>query len=134
MIVSFHCISSLYMPKERIALVSNRFNSIYIHFLLFFMLLLTNTVSAQKTTLAIVDLEGIGISAPEAVALSNRLRNELIKLDVYSVVERGLMASILAEQDFQMTGCTSNECLVEAGQLIGAEILSPKAIHIVVPK
>ncbi len=30
------------------------------------------------------------------------------------------MEQILQEQDFQLTGCTSNECAVEIGQLIGA--------------
>ena len=31
------------------------------------------------------------------------------------------MSQILEEQDFQLTGCTTNECAVEIGQLIGAQ-------------
>lgn len=84
-------------------------------------LILNSTLLAQKATLAIVDLEGIGVSQTEAVALSNRLRNELFRLDAFEVVERGMMTNILTEQNFQMTGCTSNDCLVELGQLLGAE-------------
>ena len=78
---------------------------------------------AQKTTIAVLDFEGRGISQTEVAALSDRLRNELFRLDVFQVVERGMMETILTEQDFQLTGCTSDECLVEIGQLLGAEMM-----------
>jgi len=35
------------------------------------------------------------------------------------VLERKQMLNMLKEQCFQQTGCTSNECAIEAGQLIG---------------
>ena len=75
---------------------------------------------AQAITIAVVDFDGFGISQTEAIALTNRLRNELFKLGTFEVVDRGMMENILTEQDFQMAGCTSNECLVEVGQLLGA--------------
>ena len=34
-----------------------------------------------------------------------------------------MMETILTEQDFQLTGCTSDECLVEVGQLLGAQMM-----------
>lgn len=68
-----------------------------------------------------MDFEGYGISQTETIALTNRLRNELFRIGQFDVVDRGMMESILAEQDFQLTGCTSDECLVEVGQLLGAE-------------
>jgi TolB-like protein len=83
--------------------------------------LLVTSAAAQQTTLAVIDLEGIGVSQSEAVALSNRLRNELFRIGSFTVVERGLMEEILGEQDFQQTGCTSNECLVELGRILGVE-------------
>ncbi len=86
-----------------------------------FLLLNTSMISAQKVTVAVVDLEGIGISQVEAVALSNRLRNELFRLGIFKVVDRGLMQNILEEQNLQQTGCTSNECLVELGRLLGVQ-------------
>ncbi len=87
--------------------------------------LLTPGISllAQKTTIAVLDFEGRGISQTEVAALSDRLRNELFRLEVFQVVERGMMETILTEQDFQMTGCISNECLVEVGQLLGAQMM-----------
>ncbi|UCH09651.1 MAG: DUF2380 domain-containing protein [Fidelibacterota bacterium] len=78
-------------------------------------------LNAQAVPIAVLDFEGFGISETEAVALSNRLRNELFRLGTFEVVDRGMMESILAEQDFQMTGCTSNDCLVQVGQLLGAQ-------------
>lgn len=84
-----------------------------------FLSLAAVTLTAQQTTLAVIDLEGIGVSQSEAVALSNRLRNELFRIGSFRVVERGLMEQILGEQDFQQTGCTSNECLVEMGRILG---------------
>ncbi len=77
--------------------------------------------SGQAIPIAVMDFDGFGISQVEAIALSNRLRNELFRLGAFEVVDRGMMENILTEQDFQMVGCTSNECLVEVGQLLGAK-------------
>ena len=77
-------------------------------------------ISAQaKESYAVVDLEGRGISALEAATLTDRMRSELVKTGAVTVVERGQMQQILSEQDFQMTGCTSDECAVEIGQMLG---------------
>ncbi|UCH62825.1 MAG: hypothetical protein JSU77_13755 [Fidelibacterota bacterium] len=77
-------------------------------------------ISAQaKESYAVLDLEGRGISALEAATLTDRMRSELVKTGAVMVVERGQMQQILGEQDFQMTGCTSDECAVEIGQMLG---------------
>jgi len=75
---------------------------------------------AQAIPIAVVEFEANGIPQTEAIALTDRLRNELFRLGAFEVVERDMMGNILREQDFQMAGCTSNECLVEVGQLLGA--------------
>ena len=77
--------------------------------------------SFAQTTIAVIDLEGIGISKDETNLLTNRLRNELVKTKVFRVVERQEMSKILKEQKFQASGCTSTECAVEIGQLLGVE-------------
>lgn len=79
----------------------------------------TGDVSSLPT-IAILDFEGIGVSSQEARVLTNRLGTHMVQLGRYQVIERGQMEQILTEQDFQLTGCTSNECAVEIGQLIGA--------------
>ncbi|MCH7806931.1 MAG: PEGA domain-containing protein [Proteobacteria bacterium] len=77
----------------------------------------------EKRTLAVLDFDSFGISAPEVAALTNRLRTNMTQLDVYRIIERGLMQQIMVEQDFQLTGCTSDECAVEVGQLLGAQLM-----------
>ncbi len=77
----------------------------------------------RKESIAVLDLEGRGISAIEAATLTDRLRSELVKTGAVTVVERGQMQTILAEQDFQMAGCTSDECAVEIGQMLGVTMM-----------
>jgi TolB-like protein len=80
---------------------------------------LNTALSQQPQSIAILDLEGRGISASETASLTDRLRSQLVKTGEVIVVERGQMNQILDEQDFQLTGCTSDECAVEVGQLLG---------------
>jgi len=71
--------------------------------------------AVKKINIAVLDLEGKGISSIEASVLGDKLRNELILTEKFDVIERGQMQSILKEQGFQQTGCTSSECAIEAG-------------------
>lgn len=80
-------------------------------------LLSITSIYAQAPT-AIIDFEGKGISQTDASALTDRLRSELFNLG-FLVMERGLMEEILQEQGFQQTGCTSDECVVEVGKIVG---------------
>ena len=72
-------------------------------------------------TMAVLEFEGKGISQTDASALSDRLNNELYKLGEYRLVERNQINEILIEQGFQQSGCTSDECVVEVGKLLGAQ-------------
>ena len=88
--------------------------------LLILALAIPHLVCAQTNrSLAILDLESRGISANEVASLTDRLRSELVRTGRINVVERGQMEQILGEQDFQLTGCTSDECAVEVGQMLG---------------
>ncbi len=79
---------------------------------------------AQQTeSVAILDLEGRGISTMEAASLTDRLRSELVRTGKVTVVERGQMEQVLTEQNFQLTGCTSDDCAVEVGQLLGVTVM-----------
>jgi TolB-like protein len=93
---------------------------------LFFGLL--TVLSAQepksKLTLAVLPLEAKGgISPNEAVTLSDRLRTELVNLGYFIILERGKMSEILEEQGFNMSGCVSSECAVEAGRMLGVRLM-----------
>jgi len=79
-----------------------------------------SSISAQEyQSVAVLEFDGRGISDYEVGSLTDRLRSELVKTGQVKVVERGRMQQILAEQDFQLAGCTSNECAVEIGQFLG---------------
>jgi len=71
--------------------------------------------------IAVIDLVGNNISDAESKALTDRLRIELFNTRHFNVVERGMMEEILDEQGLQQSGCTTNECIVEVGQLIGVD-------------
>ena len=72
---------------------------------------------------AVMELRGNNIADAEAGALTDRLRTELFRTGSFRVLERELMDKILDEQGFQMSGCTSDACLVEIGQLTGMEMI-----------
>jgi len=77
----------------------------------------------KKQTLAVLEFEGFGISGPEVQILTNRLRTNMTQLGVYRVIERGLILRILEEQNLQMTGCTSGECIVGVRKLLGTQLI-----------
>ena len=86
----------------------------------FLIFLLSHSLHSQdKNSIAMLDLEGNGISKVEARTLSDELRSVLVKSGSFIVVERNNMEAILNEQGFQISGCTSSECAVEAGKLLG---------------
>lgn len=92
-------------------------------FIILLLGVVTLCFSEQKRNIAVIDLEGNGITDNEALVLTEKLRGELFNTGVFNLLERGQMDEILKEQGFQQTGCTSSECLVEAGQLLGVNAI-----------
>ena len=88
--------------------------------ILFIFLLTIGTIIGQLP-IAVIDFDGKGISQQESSALTDRLRSELIEGGFFKVVERGMMEEVMKEQGFQQSGCTSDECIVEVGRMIGVE-------------
>ncbi len=74
-----------------------------------------------KTTIAVIDFEGQGISEVDASILTNRFRSELVNTQAFFVLERGQMDEILSEVGFQGSGCTSSECMIEIGKLLNVK-------------
>ena len=83
-----------------------------------------NAQGKQKTTTAVLTFQTKGgVTSNEAGTLTDRLRTELVKLGTYTVLERGQMNEILEEQGFNISGCTSSECAIEAGKLLGVQTM-----------
>lgn len=79
------------------------------------------SLTSTKINIAVMNLKTPDISESARQALSDRLRTELFNTGRFSVMERNKMQDILQEQGFQQTGCTSDECIVEAGRLLGVD-------------
>ena len=73
----------------------------------------------QKIAVAVLELDPNGVTEAEAKALSDRLRIEIFNAGFYEVMERDKMNRILDEMEFQLKGCTTDECAIEVGRLIG---------------
>ena len=91
--------------------------------ILIILFIVSAILGADKATIAVLDLETSGVSTLEADYLTRRIRHELFQTDKYKVLERAAMEEILTEQGFQLTGCTSSECAVQAGQLLGVQYM-----------
>jgi len=68
-----------------------------------------------------------GISRP----LTESVRRELVMSGKYEVIDRGNMNKILGEQKFQISGCVAQECIVDAGQLLGVGKIISGTVSIV---
>ena len=75
----------------------------------------------SSTMLAVSDLIGQGVNQSEANVVTEQLRAELHKTGHFRIIERSQMQEILKEQGFQQTGCTSDACAVQVGQLLGVK-------------
>ncbi len=86
--------------------------------------------SVKKKNIAVIDLDSRGgLSKSEVGTLTDRLRSMLVRTHAYTVVDRGLMEDVLSEQGFQMSDCTSTDCAVEAGKIMGVEQWKMTGLH-----
>jgi len=91
---------------------------------LFSLTSLVYSQSSQLKSIAVLDLDTRGaISPTEAGTLTNRLRSMLVRTHKLNVLERGKMEEILREVGLQQAGCTSTECMVEAGKMLSVELM-----------
>jgi len=84
------------------------------------MLILYSGLFAQ-TQIAVVEFKALGLSKQNATILTDRLMIELFRTKQFKVLEREMLDRIIDEQKFQLSGCNSDECLVELGQIANVE-------------
>jgi formylglycine-generating enzyme required for sulfatase activity len=72
-----------------------------------------------KELVAVLDLDGVNASNSQLAALSDELRVQLLQSGKFRVVDRHQIDTLLKEQALQQTGCTSQECAVQAGKILG---------------
>ena len=92
--------------------------------ILFFLLFFSISVAQQgKPTVAILDFEGQGVDASEVQTLTERMRTEIGNTKAVRLIERKAVEKIMQEQGLQQSGCTSDECAAEVGQLLGVQFM-----------
>ena len=86
------------------------------------MLSVTRMYSQEsKFTASVLDIEDPLLHRNEVIALTERLIFLIEQTDQFVLLDRTATTKILQEQGFQQSGCTSGECAVEVGQLLGVQ-------------
>ncbi|MCK4980308.1 MAG: hypothetical protein KAS62_07920, partial [Candidatus Delongbacteria bacterium] len=85
-------------------------------------LLLSNLIFSQQISVAVIDLKNVGLEEHFSTLLTDALRAEMFKYEMFKVMNRENMQEIMGEQVFQASGvCDDNSCYVEMGEVLGVE-------------
>lgn len=76
------------------------------------------TIAQQKLNIAVAEFEPRDVALTEAMAVSDFLRDDLVKMDLFNIVGRSEMKMILAQHKFEMSGCTDRECVIDMGRIL----------------
>ncbi len=70
--------------------------------------------------IAVLDIQGRGISRPEAETITNYMRIEVAATGSVTSVYGTQIREVLSDMGLEETGCASPECALEVGKLLGA--------------
>jgi len=89
------------------------------------LVIIVNTIITQdrRPSISVLDFDAKGIPTNEAETLTERLRSEIANTNAVRLTDRKLLEKILQEQGLQQSGCTTDECAAEVGQLLGAQFI-----------
>lgn len=83
-----------------------------------------NAGPRAQYSLAVLPLEATGrISAEEAAALTDQLRAELMRTQLFTVLEQATVEATLQNGGLPETGCSTIECGTQAGRLLAAQLV-----------
>jgi len=94
-----------------------KFKSLVLTFVLMFVIL---GVNAQKTKLAILNIDSQGFDLTSQ-QMGNIVRLEVEKLDTFDVLDRYDVAYLVEKNDLKIDNCFGKICLVETGKIIQCE-------------
>jgi len=72
----------------------------------------------EKFNVAVAEFVAKNVSQADASIVADFLRTEMVKTGAFNVMDRNNMDTVLAEQKFQNSGCTEQECALEMGKLL----------------
>ncbi|MCP4129678.1 MAG: hypothetical protein GY754_01560 [bacterium] len=79
-----------------------------------------NSAFAEKMRIAVIDFQAKDVSKNVALKVSELIRNEMVDVGKFTIIERAQMSAILGEHELAQSGCTDVSCAVEVGKLISA--------------
>ena len=88
---------------------------------LFISVIFGQVASDTQVTTAVLDFDGHGISPTESIALTQRLSDEMVNTKVFVLADRSQIKDKLRIQGFQQSGCTTAECAVKIGNVLGVQ-------------
>lgn len=97
--------------------------------LLLFPAFSTLYAQSEKPRVGVLDFTANNISQSEAMVIGEMFTSELVLSGKYDVVDRKNIESLMAEMEFQMSGCTDSSCAVEVGQILSLEYMMYGSIN-----
>lgn len=79
------------------------------------------SVKGQKLNIAVSDLKPVNVAEADALIVSEFVRSALVNTGTFRVVDRANMEKILAEFQFQQSGCTTEECAAQIGKMLNVQ-------------
>lgn len=77
--------------------------------------------TANMINIAVMDFIGNNVSQTNASIVADILRTELARTEVFNVVDKNKMKSMLTEHEFQAGECVEQKCAIEIGKLLNAQ-------------
>lgn len=88
-----------------------------------FLTALAASPALAKTRIAVIDFEDAAGSGAPARAITDMLVTELFNTDLFTIVERSKIDSLLFEQNMVISGAIDTSSAVKLGKLLGVELL-----------
>ena len=97
--------------------------------LLLILVALPSIAQSIKPRVGVLDFTANNISLSEAITIGEMFTSELVLSGKYDVVDRKNIESLMAEMEFQMSGCTDSSCAVEVGQILALDFMMYGSIN-----
>lgn len=86
-----------------------------------FMWCMISTAKTDEVTLAVMEMDPVGVSKDTAQIVTELLHTELFKTSLFDMVERRQIRKVLEEYSLQLAGLTGDEYEIRLGQLLSAD-------------
>ena len=111
----------------RIKLPMNKADKIFLFILVFVVISFFPAAGlfAQQDlpVLSVLDFEAVGVSEGETKLFRDLISSYFVKSENYRVIDAGQRDSILKELEFSLSGCTDENCQLEAGKMLSAQFI-----------